>query len=245
MAIMKKNKCQLCHQSFSLNELFPTELMRPAILSNIKAQHPDWDDKGYVCLKDLRFLRNQHIEQSLLKEKGELSLLDKEVLESLEKQKIVTENINEQFAHKLTFGERVSDRIAKAGGSWSFILSFLALIFFWTLSNAIWFRNPLDPFPFILLNLILSCIAAIQAPVIMMSQNRQAARDRLQLDDNYRTNLKAELEIKLLHSKIDLFTKNQWDRMLELQQMQMDLLEELLDPQTGHTSNGVDPKKKR
>ena len=238
---MKKGKCQLCHQAFPLSELFPTELIRPSILSTIKAQHPDWEENGYVCLKDLRFLRNQHIEQSLLKEKGELSLLDKEVLESLEKQKIVTENINQQFAHELTFGEKVSDRIARGGGSWSFILSFLGIIFIWTLTNALWFTNPLDPFPFILLNLLLSCVAAIQAPVIMMSQNRQASRDRLQLDDNYRTNLKAELEIKLLHSKIDLFTKNQWDRMLELQQMQMDLLEELLD----HQGNGVDPKKKR
>lgn len=237
---MKKNKCQLCHQGFPLSELFPSQLIRPSILLNIKTDHPNWDDDGYVCLKDLRFLRNEHIEKSLLKEKGELSSLDKEVLESLEKQKIVTENINEQFAHELTFGEKISDKIAQCGGSWSFILSFIALIFIWTVSNAVWFTNPLDPFPFILLNLILSCIAAIQAPVIMMSQNRQAARDRLQLDDNYRTNLKAELEIKLLHSKLDLFTKNQWDRMLELQQIQMDLLEELIDPR-----KGVDPKKKR
>ncbi|HCP92606.1 MAG TPA: hypothetical protein DIU05_01030 [Bacteroidetes bacterium] len=115
-----------------------------------------------------------------------------------------------------TFGERLSDKIADFGGSWTFILSFLTFILFWILLNVIWFfNNGFDPYPFILLNLILSCIAALQAPVIMMSQNRQEDRDRQRSKNDYEINMKAEKEIKQLHKKFDIMMK-QHNEILEM-----------------------------
>jgi uncharacterized membrane protein len=122
----------------------------------------------------------------------------------------------------------MADKLADFGGSWRFIGIFCGLLFLWVIMNSaliIW--KPFDPYPFIFLNLILSCLAAIQAPVILMSQNRQEARDRLQAEYDYRINLKAELEIRHLHEKIDHLLMNQWQRLLEIQQIQMELMEEL------------------
>jgi len=137
--------------------------------------------------------------------------------------------VNKKFFRHLTFGERVSDKVAQFGGSWKFILAFVIVIIFWMIINTFFFtQEGFDPYPFILLNLVLSCLAAIQAPVIMMSQNRQARRDRLQANEEYMTNLKAELEIQQLHSKLDLFMKRQWETLIELQKIQIELSEDLL-----------------
>lgn len=115
-----------------------------------------------------------------------------------------------------TFGERLSDKIAAFGGSWTFIITFLSFILLWIVVNVFWFMNSgFDPYPFILLNLILSCVAALQAPVIMMSQNRQEARDRERAKDDYEINMKAEKEIKELHKKFDIIIKQHND-MLEM-----------------------------
>jgi len=123
----------------------------------------------------------------------------------------------------------MADRVARFGGSWKFILSFLALLLVWMVLNTFFVRNEgFDPYPFILLNLVLSCLAAMQAPIIMMSQNRQAERDRLQANEEYCTNLKAELEIQHLQSKLDLFMKNQWESLLELQRIQIELTEVII-----------------
>jgi uncharacterized membrane protein len=116
--------------------------------------------------------------------------------------------------------------MADFGGSWAFILSFAAVLTIWIVIN-LQVRTPFDPFPFILLNLILSCIAAIQAPIIMMSQNRQEHRDRLRAEEDYKVNLKAELEIRALIAKIDQLRQHQWRRLLELQHIQLDLMNEL------------------
>jgi uncharacterized membrane protein len=186
-----------------------------------------------VCSNDLSVARNDRIEELLLEDKGELSKLDREVLKSFEEHEILTENLNETLKKSLTTGEKLSDKIAKFGGSWKFIISFLSTIFIWMAFNA-WFYiegfyKPFDPYPYIFLNLILSCLAAIQAPIIMMSQNRQAERDRMKADHEYTTNLKAELEIRLLNAKLDQLMKKHWARLLEIQQMQIDLAEELLN----------------
>jgi uncharacterized membrane protein len=113
-------------------------------------------------------------------------------------------NVNEIVDEKMTFAERVADMVARFGGSWTFIMSFGAFLVLWMTVNAAWFwASPMDPYPYIFLNLILSCLAAIQAPVIMMSQNRQAAKDRLQADLEYQVNVKAEFAIQQLHHKVD------------------------------------------
>ncbi|MEX1313730.1 MAG: DUF1003 domain-containing protein [Desulfotignum sp.] len=128
----------------------------------------------------------------------------------------------------MTLGEALADRIATFGGSWRFILFFGFVLMFWILINTIALAaRPFDPYPFILLNLILSCLAAIQAPVIMMSQNRQEAKDRLRSEHDYRINLKAELEIRHLHEKIDHLLSRQWERLAEIQEIQIELLSEV------------------
>src|SRR5439155_4820453 len=129
---------------------------------------------------------------------------------------------------KLTFGERLSDRIAAFGGSWRFIILFGSVLLVWIVVNTVvLLSRAFDPYPFILMNLILSTIAALQAPVIMMSQNRSEARDRLRGENDYKINLKAELEIRHLHEKIDHLLRRQYNRLFEIQQIQIELLEEL------------------
>ncbi len=128
----------------------------------------------------------------------------------------------------LNFGQRIADKIALFGGSWSFILTFSFLLIAWIIFNAFVIKDhPIDPFPFILLNLILSCLAALQAPIIMMSQNRQSEKDRMRAELDYKVNLKAELEIRHLKSKLDLLASHQWKRLLEIQELQTELMEDL------------------
>lgn len=222
-----KKPCEICKKSFCNAELFPLDLIRNSFLTHIKTDHPDLNDKGYICNDDLKILRGKHIENIILEDKGDLSDLDKEVLDSLKEHDLVTEDINAVFQKELTFGEKAADKLARFAGSWGFITSFIFVLVLWILVNLYYFTRPFDPYPFILLNLILSCLAAMQAPVIMMSQNRQVEKDRLQSEDDYRTNLKSELEIRQLHSKMDVFMKKQWDRLFELQQIQIDLMEDL------------------
>ncbi|MCA9081996.1 MAG: DUF1003 domain-containing protein, partial [Planctomycetaceae bacterium] len=149
-------------------------------------------------------------------------------LESLRQHDILVQNIEATLDERLSFGEQLADQVASFGGSWTFILCFGGVLILWIAVNSIaMLGKAFDPFPYILLNLVLSCLAAIQAPVIMMSQNRQEAKDRLRAENDYRVNLKAELEIRHLHSKIDLLLTHQWQRLMEIQQVQTDLLEEL------------------
>ncbi|MCA8988969.1 MAG: DUF1003 domain-containing protein, partial [Planctomycetaceae bacterium] len=158
----------------------------------------------------------------------ELTALEHEVIESLRQHEILTRNVDAIADEGLTLGEQLADRVATFGGSWTFILCFAGVLIVWITMNSLAVSGrSFDPFPYILLNLVLSCLAAIQAPVIMMSQNRQEAKDRLRAENDYRVNLKAELEIRHLHSKVDLLLTHQWHRLLEIQQVQTDLLEEL------------------
>jgi uncharacterized membrane protein len=141
---------------------------------------------------------------------------------------------NEEFDIQASFGLRLADRVASFGGSWTFIIIFVTVLLAWiAINTVVLLKKPFDPFPYILLNLILSCIAAIQAPVILMSQNRQEGKDRLKAEHDYRVNLKAEFEIRSLHEKIDHMLVHQWQRLMEIQQVQTDLLSELRSPKSG------------
>ena len=220
--------CQVCKKPRSPNNGMIAELIRPSLLEFIKKKLPDLDSKAFICLDDLGEFRKDYIKEVLEDEIGELSALDQEVIESLEQHEILSSDISKQFEKKLTFGERLSDHIASFGGSWRFISLFGAVLFGWIILNAILLLNRgFDPYPFILLNLILSCLAAIQAPIIMMSQNRTEARDRLRAENDYKVNLKAELEIRHLHEKIDHLLRRQYNRLFEIQQIQIELLEEI------------------
>ncbi|HAK07271.1 MAG TPA: hypothetical protein DCO65_08430, partial [Spartobacteria bacterium] len=170
------------------------ELIRPSLLEFIKKRMPEWDGKGFICFDDLGEFRKDYVKEVLQDEIGELSALDHEVIESLQQHEILSSDISKQFETKLTFGERLSDRIASFGGSWKFLITFFSILVVWIIINGVLLMiHAFDPYPFILLNLILSCLAAVQAPVIMMSQNRVEARDRLRAENDYKVNLKAEL----------------------------------------------------
>ena len=150
-------------------------------------------------------------------------------MDALKNNSILSENIEDGIVGRLTVGQKMADKIATFGGSWTFIIAFFSFILLWIGVN-IWIltTKPFDPFPFILLNLILSCLASIQAPIIMMSQNRQEQKDRQRAEHDYKINLKAELEIKLLSEKIDHMIVNQNKNLLEIQEIQTDYLEDLM-----------------
>ncbi len=221
--------CQICKKNFGLHDILPASFVRPSIIEVIRKTHPEWSSSGYICLRDLNSFRSQYVQDVLETEKGELTALEQEVVHSFREHELISENINAEFEKQITFGERVADRVAEFGGSWTFLGCFAVCMVLWIALNSHWLiARPYDPFPFILLNLILSCLAAVQAPVIMMSQNRQEAKDRLRGEHDYRVNLKAELEIRHLNAKIDLLLTHQWQRLLEIQQVQTDLMQEVL-----------------
>lgn len=172
-------------------------------------------------------LRSQDVLARLQKERGELSEIEADVARKVAEHQIATRHLNEAFEKKATFGERVADQVARVGGSWTFVISMLSVLGVWVAINVVMASRAWDPYPFILLNLGLSCIAALQAPIIMMSQNRTSARDRAQADSDYRVNLKAELEIVTLHEKVDHLLHGQFERLVELQDIQIALLEQL------------------
>jgi uncharacterized membrane protein len=224
----KKLTCQICKKTKKSSELIPAELVSRSITDTIKQSNPEWDSDGYICISDLNRFRTQHVKNVLETEKGELTNLENQVMKSLEEHEILSKNINEEFEQKQTFGERLADKLAANAGSWKFIILFSVILVLWiTINSVIVLWNPFDPYPFILLNLVLSCVAAIQAPIILMSQNREESKDRLRSEHDYRVNLKAELEIRHLHDKIDHLLMNQWQRLLEIQEIQIDIMEEL------------------
>jgi uncharacterized membrane protein len=222
----KPHVCQICG-SDETDNLFPGVLVRPALADLIQKKFGKWIEEGWICLDDLQKIRHDYIHSLLATEKGEVSALDKEVIDSIREQEILSRNPEEDRSD-LTFGQKVADRIAAVGGSWGFIISFGVVLFIWIAFNtAVLVAHPFDPYPFILLNLVLSCLAAIQAPVIMMSQNRQESRDRLNAMRDYQVNLKAELEIRHLHQKLDHLLSHQWERLVEIQEIQMELMDEI------------------
>jgi uncharacterized membrane protein len=171
--------------------------------------------------------------RNLLMERMEtFTRFERTVIQHILERKQVTRNTNKEFEEQLTFGQRVADRVASFGGSWTFIIIFAGVIIGWIILNAVILakgRSAFDPYPFILLNLVLSMTAAIQAPVIMMAQNRQSAKDRLDAAHDFEVNLKAEMEIAALHEKLDQLREKQWSELVEMQQEQIRMLTKLLE----------------
>lgn len=203
--------------------------LREGIFNLIKADYPGFGNDDYISLDELNKYRRIYLTSLILKEKGELAILDGDVMYAIKNNSILSENIQDEMEATLTAGQKLADKIAKFGGSWTFIITFFTFILAWMSIN-IWIlaTRPFDPFPFILLNLVLSCLAAIQAPIIMMSQNRQEQKDRQRGEHDYKINLKAELEIKLLSEKIDHLLVHQNKILLEIQEIQTDYLEDLM-----------------
>lgn len=218
--------CQICNQRKTLKEVLPAEMVRDSVVATIKKKFPKWSSKGYICYADLNRFRIEHVQDVLETERGELSHLDEQVVKSLKKHDVMTRNVNEEFEKNLTLGQKLSDGLTAFVGSWTFIILFGIVLVLWIAVNAIIIWKPFDPYPFILLNLILSTVAAFQAPIIMMSQNRQTQKDSLRSEQDYKTDLKAELEIRHINSKVDQLMSHQWQRLLEIQRIQMELMED-------------------
>ena len=221
--------CRICQQQRPAADVMHGEMVQGPVIEVIRRRHPDWSPQDTVCLSCLNRARAEYVQEVLESEKGELSALEDQVVKSLRDQEILSENLNVEFDLQLTFGQRIADRVAEFGGSWTFMLAFGGVLLLWIAVNSLaMLRQPFDPYPYILLNLVLSCLAAMQAPIIMMSQNRQEAKDRLRAEHDYQVNLKAELEIRHLTWKMDQLLNHQWQRLLEIQKIQTELMEELL-----------------
>jgi len=226
-SLKAKPVCQICGCD-KRSDLHRGIFVRPLVADLIRQESGHWIEDGWICTQDMQNYRHKYVQKLLMEEKGEISSLDREVIESLRAQELLSRNPEEELTAGLTFGQQMADRLAGLAGSWGFIIIFIGVLLSWIAINTIGlFKQPFDPFPYILLNLVLSCIAAIQAPVIMMSQGRQEARDRLHAQRDYQVNLKAELEIRHLHQKIDHLLSHQWERLVEIQDIQLELINEV------------------
>lgn len=171
-----------------------------------------------------------NIDHLLNIENNQLKKFQKMVADSLAEQDLIIDKLTQPDLEKMTFGDRLADKVAIFGGSWKFIIIFSIILVVWiVLNTAILSTKAFDPYPFILMNLILSSIAALQAPIIMMSQNRQETKDRKRAENDYVINLKAEIEIRELHTKLNLLMEDQIKNLFEIQKVQIDLLKELKD----------------
>ena len=223
--------CVLTGKTLTDDDAVPCSSLRPSLLKFIQKLHPHVTEDDYIDNAALPDLRGSFVEKALQEEIGEITELEREVIESMREHELLSEKPDDtEFLAGRSFGERVADRIAGFGGSWRFIISFGVFILLWITANVLLWREQTapDPYPFILLNLMLSCLAALQAPVIMMSQNRQEVRDRDRAEKDYQVNLKAELGIRHLHEKLDHLLRQNSERLLEIQQIQVDLLRQIV-----------------
>lgn len=219
----------LSNKEYPIADRVSAKSVRLPIMQLIRNEHPNFTDNQYLSLSELDVYREKHIELFMKKQVGKITKLEKRVLTSLKDKKTISDTIEREDEPVLTFGQRVADKIADFGGSWTFIISFLVSLLLWICLNILWLANKgFDPYPFILLNLILSMLAALQAPVIMMSQNRQEEKDRIRAKNDYMINLKSELEIRMLHEKIDHLIMHQQEELLEIQKVQIDMMQDIL-----------------
>ena len=235
-----KFSCAMCHKAFQRSDLISAELIGDEMTQEICKKVHDWSADSRICRADLAKIRGTYVHSILESERGELSVLEQEVVRSLQEHEILSSNIDTSFEQNRTLGERLADKMATFGGSWAFLIAFGVFLLFWVAMNSLvllW--KPLDPYPFIFLNLILSCLAAVQAPVIMMSQNRQETKDRIRSEHDFQINLKAELEIRHLHEKMDHLLTHQWERLVRIQELQLELLSDLGAKKPHHSSPSI------
>jgi uncharacterized membrane protein len=223
----KRVTCALSGKEMARRKTMQLGSLRPSLVDAIRAEHPDVEMDAPISIDEIGKYRSRYVEEMLMQERGELSDLDRRVAESLEHHETIAENVEEEYEDQRTTGEKLSDQLAAFGGSWAFLSVFFAFLVVWMGFNIFQGEKAaFDGYPFILLNLILSTIAAIQAPIIMMSQRRVEEKDRLRSENDYKVNLKAELEIRHLHEKVDHLLTKQWERLIELQQLQLEVLQE-------------------
>ena len=233
---MKTFQSDLSHKEFPLSERISGKTLRGSLLELIRKDHPQFTIDNYLSFDELNYYREKYISDYMNGQLGELTEFEQKVLASLTNKTTLTDKIDEDETQGLTLGQRIADKVADFGGSWTFIISFGLFIAIWISVNVSWLLNKgFDPYPFILLNLILSCLAALQAPVIMMSQNRQEEKDRERSKKDYMINLKSELEIRSLHEKLDHLLLHQQQELLEIQKVQIEMMSDILKEIEGKT----------
>ena len=229
---MKNNstfKSAISNIDFPISEKIYGKSIHDPILGLIIKDHPSFCDDDCIAVEELNQYRQKYISNYLSTEIGALSDLEKNVISSLKEDKSIVSIVEDEVETR-SVGQKIADQVADFGGSWTFIISFLAFIIIWIGSNVyILVNKGFDPYPFILLNLILSCIAALQAPVIMMSQNRQEEKDRNRAKKDYMINLKSELEIRMIHDKIDHLIMHQQQELIEIQKVQIEMMNDILN----------------
>ncbi|ANH81128.1 hypothetical protein A8C56_09190 [Niabella ginsenosidivorans] len=204
------------HNGSGKDESVSCRSLRPALFEFIRSDRPDLKRSDTISYNELNEYKVRYISKYLLRDIHHLSELEDNVISSMTNQTVISDMIDEDedTRKKATFGQRLADKVSAFGGSWTFIIAFILFLLAWIAVNYYWLRNRgFDPYPFILLNLILSCLAALQAPIIMMSQNRQEAKDRERSKMDYMVNLKSELEVRILHEKLDQVLANQEEYM--------------------------------
>ena len=215
-------------KEFSEEERINLKNLRQAIFKLIKDDYPKLTENDSISLNELNYYREKYITSFLSDNISDLGKLRDNVLRSMREQSLDRAKHMDLDSIQLTFGQRIADRVASFGGSWIFIICFFLFLTLWIIINlANYSPKRFDPYPFILLNLILSCLAAIQAPVIMMSQNRQEQKDRERAKKDFVINLKAELEIRILHEKLDHLIMHQQQELIEIQKIQVDIMNEI------------------
>ncbi|MHB9110321.1 MAG: DUF1003 domain-containing protein [Armatimonadota bacterium] len=220
--------CQVCRRDYRPSEVLPAAAVHGGLCDYLSMHHPEWSDDGYICLEDLNRLRREYVTEALLAETREMESLERAFREGLAEIDALERRLNAELTETQTFWDRLADRVAAFGGSWPFLISLTVLMTAWVVINtAQLFTRPFDPYPYILLNLVISGLAAVEAPLILMSQSRQDAKDRLRAKQDLRTNLRAEIEVRNLNHKMDQLLTHQWQHLLEIQQMQMEMMEEL------------------
>lgn len=214
---MKTFRSDVSGKEFPASQKVSGSSLNEKVLNLIREENPGFEPHHCLAMDELKGFREKYIVHHLSGQNGKITDLAKNVMESISGDTLLADAIEDENQSDATLGQRVADKVASFGGSWTFIISFILFLLLWIALNAFVLLNKgFDPYPFILLNLILSCLAALQAPVIMMSQNRQEEKDRERAKKDYMINLKAELEIKFLHEKMD--------RLLTLEQRLADLI---------------------
>ena len=218
--------CALTGLDLPRRDLVALETLTPGLAEAILRERPDLPTDALISRAAVAERRDRYIRDLLAAEHGEISALETQVAASIAKADTISTDVAAEFAEDRSLGERMADRVASFGGSWTFIGLFSGVLVVWMAVNVAMASRAFDPYPFILLNLVLSCLAAVQAPIIMMSQKRQEAKDRMRSESDYRVNLKAELEIRHLHEKLDHLLSHQWQRLAEIQQMQIEIMQD-------------------
>ncbi len=219
----------LSEKEFPVREKIRASLINDAVFNSIQQHYPGFDKNSVLSLHELNACHAKYITSGLKDKNGFTDAMDQKVANAVQQKDFISDNPDDDDQES-TFGQRVADKVAAFGGSWTFIISFVIFLLAWIGINVFMLGDKgWDPYPFILLNLILSCIAALQAPVIMMSQNRQSEKDRKKADNDYMVNLKSELEVRLLNDKIDHLIMQQEQALTDMQEQHKNLMLDIVN----------------